>query len=246
LDGEHYLGQDDIRDDQEPKTVTSTSTPAAKNTKATRRPRGEPRRLLLDAARELFARQDYRATTTREIAEAAGVAEHLLFRHFGSKAALFREALVVPVTSFIDNFSDTWRSVVPEGADGDEVARQFVGQLYDLFVEHRGLVITLWASEALSEEELAEAGIADIDRALALLGQIGAEGLGRKGVRLSHHDLAARSTVAMIAGMAAFRSTFFGGTRPPREFIVDELTQTMLHGVLHREHRRPLNSDHPR
>ena len=68
----------------------------AKVAKATRRPRGEPRRLLLDAARDLFARQDYRATTTREIAQAAGVAEHLLFRHFGSKAALFREALVVP------------------------------------------------------------------------------------------------------------------------------------------------------
>jgi len=44
-----------------------------------RRPRGEPRRLLLDAARELFARRDYRSTTTREIAEAAGVSEYLLF-----------------------------------------------------------------------------------------------------------------------------------------------------------------------
>jgi AcrR family transcriptional regulator len=86
----------------------------AKATKATRRPRGEPRRLLLDAARDLFARQDYRRTTTREIAEAAGVAEHLLFRSFGSKAALFREALVVPFTSFVDAFEETWRSVVPD------------------------------------------------------------------------------------------------------------------------------------
>ena len=42
---------------------------------AVRRPRGEPRRLLLDAARTLFAGQDYRSTTTREIAQAAGVSE---------------------------------------------------------------------------------------------------------------------------------------------------------------------------
>jgi AcrR family transcriptional regulator len=205
------------------------------DTKTTRRPRGEPRRLLLDAARELFARQDYRSTTTREIAEAAGVAEHLLFRHFGSKAALFREALVVPFTTFVDDFSETWRSVVPEETDEEELAEQFVGQLYDLFVDHRGLVMTLWASDALSQEELAEAGIADVDQALAVLGRISAEGMDIRGMRSSHPDLAARSTVAMIAGMAAFRSSFFGTKGPSRDAIVDELTQAVLHGFLHRD-----------
>ena len=75
-----------------------------------RRPRGEARRLLLDAARELFAHQDYRGTTTREVAEAAGVTEYLLFRHFGSKAGLFREALVLPFTNFVDDFGKTWQA----------------------------------------------------------------------------------------------------------------------------------------
>jgi AcrR family transcriptional regulator len=211
------------------------STRPAASTKATRRPRGEPRRLLLDAARELFARQDYRSTTTREIAEVAGVAEHLLFRNFGSKAALFREALVDPFTTFMDDFRDTWRTLVPGETDEEDVARQFVGELYDLFVEHRGLVMTLWASDTLSEEERAEAGIAEIDRALAVLGQIAAEGMDIRGMRSGHPDLAARSTVAMIAGMAAFRSNVFGGTVPPRKAIVEELTQAILHGFLHRD-----------
>src|ERR1043166_5491691 len=133
-------------------------------TKATRRRRGEPRRLLLAAARDLFARQDYRSTTTREIATAAGVTEHLRFRNFGSKAALFREALVLPFTSFVDEFGDTWQSVIPEKTDEQELAGQFVGQLYDLFVKHQGLLLTLMASEALSEEEIAETGIADVRR----------------------------------------------------------------------------------
>lgn len=215
--------------------VTSSTTSASGSAKATRRPRGAPRRLLLEAARDLFARQDYRSTTTREIAEAAGVAEHLLFRHFGSKAALFREALVVPFTSFVDDFSQTWMSVVPEETDEEDMAAQFIGSLYDLFVENRGLVITLWASDALSDDELADAGIAEVDRALAVLGQIGAEGMDIKGMRSAGHDLVARSTVAMIAGMAAFGSPFFGGKRPPRDVIVDELTQATLHGFLHRE-----------
>jgi AcrR family transcriptional regulator len=216
-------------------STTSTKGPSPRTTKATRRRRGEPRRLLLDAARDLFARQDYRSTTTREIAEAAGVAEHLLFRNFGSKAALFRQALVVPFTTFVDDFAEAFRAVDPEVADEEEVARHFVGALFDLLVEHRGLVMTLWASDALSEEELAGAGLADVDRALRVLGSIGAEGMHLKGMTPSHHDLAARSTVAMVAGMAAFRPTFFGGRRPPRDAIVEELTQATLHGFLHRE-----------
>jgi AcrR family transcriptional regulator len=212
------------------KTVTAV-TPV----RATRRPRGEPRRLLLDAARDLFARQDYRSTTTREIAEAAGVTEHLLFRHFGSKAALFREALVVPFISFVDDFGRTWQAVVPEETDEDELASRFVGELYDVFVEHRGLVVTLLTSEALSEEETAEAGIADIRRALGDLGQISAEGMEIRGVRSNRPDLAAHSTVAMIAGMAALRSTYFGTKQPSRADIVEELTQAILHGFLHRD-----------
>jgi AcrR family transcriptional regulator len=201
---------------------------------ATRRPRGAPRRHLLDAARALFARQDYRSTTTREIAEAAGVTEHLLFRHFGSKAALFREALVLPFTSFVDEFGRTWRSVVPEETDEEQLARHFVARLYDVFVEHRGLLVTLMASEGLSEEEMTDAGVADIRRALTALGEIGAEGMQLRGMRSDRPDLAAYSTVAMIAGMAALRSTYFGTKQPSREAIVEELTQAQLHGFLHR------------
>jgi AcrR family transcriptional regulator len=214
---------------------TNTQPAAGTPARATRRPRGAPRRLLLDAARELFGHQDYRSTTTREIAEAAGVTEALLFRQFGSKAALFRETMVVPFTSFVDDFGQTWRAVVPEETDEDELAGQFVGQLYDLFVEHQGLVVTLLASEALSEEEITETGIADIHRALAVLGRISAEGMAMRGMQSSHPDLAAYSTVAMIAGMAALRSTYFGTKQPSREAIVEELTQAILHGFLHRD-----------
>jgi AcrR family transcriptional regulator len=204
-------------------------------TPGSRRPRGEPRKLLLAAARDLFARQDYRSTTTREIAEAAGVTEHLLFRNFGSKAGLFREALVLPFTEFVDDFGRTWNSVVPEETDEDELTRRFVGQLYDVFVEHQGLLLTLMAAETLSEDELAETGIAEIRRALTVLSQIGAEGMRIRGMRTSNPDLPAHSTVAMIAGMAALRSTYFGTKAPPRQAIVDELVQAILHGFLHRQ-----------
>ena len=43
---------------------------------------------ILQAAQRLFARQGYGGTTTRDLAQAAGVAEGTLFRHFESKKAI--------------------------------------------------------------------------------------------------------------------------------------------------------------
>src|ERR1035438_1603133 len=42
------------------------------------------------AAAQLFARQGYHGTSTREIARLAGVSENTIFRHFDRKEALFR------------------------------------------------------------------------------------------------------------------------------------------------------------
>jgi len=46
---------------------------------------------ILSAARRLFARTGYDGTTTRAIAQAAGVAEGTLFRHFDNKKAVLVE-----------------------------------------------------------------------------------------------------------------------------------------------------------
>jgi hypothetical protein len=86
----------------------------------------------------------------------------------------------------------------------------------------------------MTDEERAETGVAEIDRALAVLGQLGDKGRDLLGIDAARPDLAARSTVAMVAGMAAFGATFFGGTRPPRDVVVEELAQANLHGYLHR------------
>jgi TetR/AcrR family transcriptional regulator len=47
------------------------------------------RRQIMHAASGLFARRGYGGTTTREIAERAGINEALLFRHFPSKEKLY-------------------------------------------------------------------------------------------------------------------------------------------------------------
>ncbi|HMR29344.1 MAG TPA: helix-turn-helix domain-containing protein [Geminicoccaceae bacterium] len=53
----------------------------------------ERRRSIVESAVPLFARRGFAGTTTKEIARQAGVSEALLFQHFPSKAALYREIL---------------------------------------------------------------------------------------------------------------------------------------------------------
>ncbi len=47
------------------------------------------RQQILDAATELFARQGFQGTTTRQIAQRVGINEAIIFRHFASKEELY-------------------------------------------------------------------------------------------------------------------------------------------------------------
>src|SRR5260370_21744756 len=53
----------------------------------------ERRKVMVAAAVPLFARKGFTGTTTKELAEAAGISEALLFRHFPSKKNLYGEIL---------------------------------------------------------------------------------------------------------------------------------------------------------
>jgi AcrR family transcriptional regulator len=53
----------------------------------------ERRQAIVEAAVPLFARKGFSGATTRELAEAAGVSEALLYRHFPSKQLLYSEIL---------------------------------------------------------------------------------------------------------------------------------------------------------
>jgi AcrR family transcriptional regulator len=52
-------------------------------------PAGDRRRAILVAARNVFVEKGFERATVRELAEAAGVSEALLFKHFPNKEALY-------------------------------------------------------------------------------------------------------------------------------------------------------------
>ncbi|GGK20087.1 TetR/AcrR family transcriptional regulator [Salinarimonas ramus] len=51
------------------------------------------RRAILEGAQEVFLRDGFSATSMDEVARAAGVGKMTVYRHFGSKDALFRDML---------------------------------------------------------------------------------------------------------------------------------------------------------
>ena len=56
-------------------------------------PAQDRRQQILELATELFARQGYEGTTTKQIARRAGINEAIIFRHFPSKQELYWEVI---------------------------------------------------------------------------------------------------------------------------------------------------------
>ena len=105
-----------------------------------RRPSEEVQALILVAARELFQVKGYVATTTKEIAARAGVAEALLFTNFGSKAQLFEAAITGPFDTFVDDYIHGWQKTVGD-ASALERLEGFIRGLMDLTERNRGLLL---------------------------------------------------------------------------------------------------------
>ncbi|WP_428938453.1 TetR/AcrR family transcriptional regulator [Fontivita pretiosa] len=77
------------------------------------------RRQLIEVATRLFAKTGYEATTTAAIAEAAGVTEPILYRHFRSKQELF-VAIVREVSEYT---LQQWRQLIADITDPAEKIR---------------------------------------------------------------------------------------------------------------------------
>ncbi len=74
--------------------MTSPQRRRSDDSRSTQRlSRAERKRQLIAHAKNLFVTQGYHATTTEKIAQAAGVSEPVLYRHFENKKALFLEVL---------------------------------------------------------------------------------------------------------------------------------------------------------
>lgn len=208
--------------------------------KRARRAPAAIRSLLLESALDLFARKGYAGTSTREIATNAGVSEALLFRHFGTKVALFEEAVVKPFGQFINDYVDRWEVDSAAHDDVAVLAQDYIGGLYDLLREHKHIVVALVATHAYEENldhVVSKSFTVPMERLETLVDSLTVAN------HYSNVDsaLATRATISMVMGMAVLDEWLYkpGKRRPARRRVVNEMTQMLLHGMQH----RPINGD---
>jgi AcrR family transcriptional regulator len=118
-----------------------------------RRSAEERRRQILDAALSLFARHGYGGTTTKAIAQEAGITEGLIFHYFGGKAELLveaakqRSALLVAVRTLLGDAGGTSAAeTMPR------IARGWVE-----LVHRQGDLVVMLVSEAHAHPEVGDA-----------------------------------------------------------------------------------------
>lgn len=169
------------------------------------------RAALLEAAKELFATKGYTATTLRQVGEAAGVDPALVVRYFGSKTALFIEALDADWTP---------RDLATDPPDLDEVIERVV---------RAGSTPLLSAAVvSTSDEEVRSAAARIIEERFIVPLLEEAEGSGVDAPRL-RAELAAAALAGVVLARAA---GFFGTLAEADDAAVLELAERLTKSVL--------------
>jgi AcrR family transcriptional regulator len=193
------------------------------------------RQKILDAAREVFAADGFDRSSTRSIAAAAGVNSALIFRYFGSKAGLYEAAVLRPLQTFIEEFMDKWDAYQREPHPPAQTAAEWLGGLYDLFCEHRELVLALIRHESHGRDfgdeaaEVAESMTRVLDR-VELVITTEAERRGWSGFDTR---MSIRIAFGMAFSFAVLQDWLFAGDdgRPDRDEIVSGMVSFVLRSM---------------
>jgi AcrR family transcriptional regulator len=190
--------------------------------------------LLLAAAQVLCAERGPYATTA-QIAERAGVSEDLIFRYYGSKNGLLKEAVFRPMLELVESMPRVGlRPRAPRQATSASVSRTFVGMLYDLVHGNRTAVMAMVQVVIGGPGLLDDAEVHRLASALFEPGGPGfADHVDTHGPRRSDTDLQSRMIVILIGAAAAFLSGTYAdpADAPDRDHVIDELVDFIDHGL---------------
>jgi AcrR family transcriptional regulator len=187
---------------------------------------------IVRAATDRFLQNGFDGTSMRDIASAAGTTQAMLYRHFPTKASLFRETVVSPFHSFVEEFLNEARTSSTEELPNRELLLRFTERTLDLTVENRRLLLALVAAREFSShavgDELAGVGSTLSDLIAEMERERSARAWDEADV-----PLAFRASVAMILGIGLFGEWLFPDGdaepgHPERSHLVAKLVEFQL------------------
>jgi len=197
----------------------------------TRRSSAEVRSLVLRAARELFESRGYAAVSTRDIAAHAGVTQALVFRHFGTKADLFVDAVYLPFSDFVAEYVTRWGDRDDATTAADDT-RRFVSGLYAILLANRRLLVTLTSEFGPDSPDASRPRGALLQNLLERLEAEVVRRIQARGATTMDPAHAVRLTFGLVYGVALLGDDLFPhADGPSRGSIVDSMAGFVLRGA---------------
>lgn len=193
---------------------------------------------LLKAAHELFTERGYRGTTTKEIAARANVAEPTLFRHFGSKVDVFEASILIPLKTYIDQWSQSWVDFTAD-ATLEEMADNLVEGLYTVIRQDRRIFGELMAARSDPLSDLHPSAVAvsnHLRKGLRAVHDASIEIAERYQLPADDKPATIGAVASMIIGSALFEDWAYPANKriPGRTRMIRELSTLIVDGTTHR------------
>ncbi|MFP5261602.1 MAG: TetR/AcrR family transcriptional regulator [Blastocatellia bacterium] len=189
------------------------------------------RRQIVSVAAKLFSRKGFSGTTTKEIAEGAGVSEAMIFRHFATKRELYAAIL----DDKVRQVSERVRAQLDE-AEGRKDDRAYFGTLaFEMLEFHSkdNTFMRLLLFSALERHDLSE--IFFHSSALEIKNNLRRyikQRISDKAFRRVDPAVAARAFVGMVLHHAQVRNVFQGDDlKLSNRQIADGFVEIFLNGI---------------
>lgn len=185
---------------------------------------------ILDSALRLFSKKGYLGSTTREIAEDAGVAEVTLFRYFSSKEKLFEEMIKS------NSFLPALKGLLPKIKDMSytealsEIARKFLDRL----TERQELIRIMNAEFFLYPAKVGEIYHNFIDEIFRTLASYFREMQGKGMLNGFNPELGARAFLGMFFSYFNAQKflTYKGYSHSDDSVVIKEFVSIFINGTL--------------
>lgn len=190
----------------------------------------ERRQQIVEAAIELFSRKGFRGTRTREIAEAAGISEAMIFKHFATKRDLY--SAIIEAKSATEALLAS--AAIAAQKKDDAGVLQAVGLKMIEQTEADPSLMRLLLFSALEGHQLSDIFFESrVKRLHEFLSNYIRKGIEDKRFRSMDALVAARGFIGMIVHYLLIHE-LFGIKRPPRsspEAVVELFASIFLKGI---------------